>query len=274
MARRYLRLVRATIAEVVVENLLIRFDIRREATSTPPAGTVDIYNLSDANETRIRERGSHVLLEAGYGEKADRIFEGRVHRVERQRENLDRITRVHVGGSVAAEPTRSIFVQSYIGAVSVRDLIRDGVAELGLELGPIDLIPEDAIEGGEGDGFSYSGPTRIMLTERLRPLGLEWFEDNGGIVRISRIERTADDRPDGVLISEETGMIGTPTVTDEGLRVRSVLDARLNLDTRVRVKSVVAEVSDRAWKVVEVEHAGDNREGPYVTVVELRPLET
>ena len=225
--------------------------------------------MTDVSETRIRERGRQVLLEAGYGDTIERIFDGRVRRVERQREGLDRITRIHVGGSVAVETTRSVFVRSYEGSVSVRDLVRDGVEELGLTLGPIDLVPADAVEVD----FRYNGPTRIMLTERLRPLGLEWYEDDGGVVRISRIEKTADDRPDGVVISEETGMIGTPTVTDDGLRVRSVLDARLRLDTRVRVESVVAEVSDRSWKVIDVEHAGDNRGGEYVTAVELRPLE-
>ena len=269
MARRYLRLVRATVGDLEVENLLIRFRIRREATSTPPEGTIDIFNLSGKSETRIRERGREVVLEAGYGDTVDRIFDGRVRRVERQRENLDRITRIHVGGSIGAAPGRSIFVRSYEGTVPVRDLITDGVAELGLTLGPLDLVPADAVE----TDFNYSGQTRIMLTERLRPLGLEWFEDDGGIVRISRIQQTADDRPQGVIISEATGMIGTPTVTDDGLRVRSVLDARLRLDTRCRVESVVAEVSDRTWKVIENEHAGDNREGEYTTIVELRPLE-
>ena len=269
MARRYLRLVRATVADVIVENLLIRFRIRREATSTPPAGTVDLYNLADDSETKIRQRGRSVVLEAGYGDQMDRVFDGRVRRVERQREHLDRITRIHVGGTMAATATtRSLFIRSYEGSVSVRDLIRDGVEVLGLPLGDLDLVPADAVEVD----FHYNGLTRIMLTERLRPRGLEWYEDDGGVVRISRIQRTADDRPQGVVISEATGMIGTPTVTDDGLRVRSLLDARLRLDTRVRVESVVAEVSDRTWKVIDVEHAGDNREGEYVTVVELRPL--
>ena len=269
MARRYLRVVRAIVAEVRIENLLIRFRLHREATATPAAGTVDIYNLNDMSETRIRERGQQVQLEAGYVGQVDQIFDGRVRRIERQRENLDRITRIHVGGSASVETTRSVFVRSYEGSIAVRDLVRDGVEELDLTLGPIDLIPESAVEVD----FTYTGPTRLMLTERLRPLGLEWYEDDGGVVRISRIQQTADDRPDGVVISEQTGMIGTPTVTDDGLRVQSVLDARLRLDTRVRVVSKVAEVDDRAWKVVDVEHAGDNRDGEFVSTVELRPLE-
>lgn len=287
MARRFLRSVRVIVGDddsaTRVDSLYIRFRIKREATSTPAEGEVDIYNLNESNETRIRERAVRVVLEAGYQDKLDCIFDGAVRRVERHRSNLDRVTRIHVGGKTAREGAerRSIFMRTYQGTVSIRDIIRDAVNHMGLELGPLDLIPEDADE----HDFTYNGSTQLMMTERLRPLGIEWYEENG-VIRFSRYRMTQDDRPEGITISEHSGMIGVPTVTDDGIRVSTLLDARIQLDTRIQIESTVLQqaasgdaINERAaeldggfWKVVELEHRGDNREGEYMTTMEGRPL--
>lgn len=291
--RRYLRTIRVTIGDaasaVVIDGLFVHFNIRREATSTPAEGTIDIYNLNESNETRIRERAVRVLLEAGYQGAVEPIFDGVVRRVERQRVDLDRIVRVHVGGKisgaeVAGQGRRSVFVRGYETTVSVRELVADGVETLGLVLGDISIIPEDAVE----TDFSYNGDTQLMLRERLRPLGIEWYEEDG-VVRFSKIRASVDDRIEGVVISERTGMLGSPTETDDGVTVRTLLDPRLRLDTRIRIESSVLDrgasgdaeniragevtLPGTVFKVVEVTHEGDNREGPFETTVQARPLD-
>ena len=287
MTIRFIRNVRLTIGagdeEVRIEDLFIKFRIRREATNTPAAGEIDIYNLNQSNETRIRDRGMRVLLEAGYAGNFNPIFDGDIRRVERERVDLDRITRIHIGGNVARQAA-SIFIKSYVGETLVRQIVRDGIEVLGLDAGPLDLIPITAVE----TDYDYAGPTRLMLTRLLSPRGIEWYEDNGGVVRISKIGVTADDRPQGVTISEQSGMIGSPTTTDDGIRVLTLLDSRLTLDTRIRIESAVLaaaasgdavnEVAEEitgnpTWKVIQVEHAGDNREGEFVTQVEARPIQ-
>ena len=203
--------------------------------------------------------------------------------------DLDRIVRVHVGGKisgaeVAGQGRRSVFVRGYETMVSVRELVADGVETLGLVLGDISIIPEDAVE----TDFSYNGDTQLMLRERLRPLGIEWYEEDG-VVRFSKIRASVDDRIEGVVISERTGMLGSPTETDDGVTVRTLLDPRLRLDTRIRIESSVLDrgasgdaeniragevtLPGTVFKVVEVTHEGDNREGPFETTVQARPLD-
>ena len=122
-----------------------------------------------------------------------------------------------------------------------------------------------------------------MMRERLRPLGVMWYEE-AGTVHVSKYRRTADDRL--VTISEKTGMVGSPAVTDDGIRVQTLLDPRLRLDTQFRVESSVldraasgdavneraAELDGGTWKITELEHRGDNREGDYLTVITGTPL--
>ena len=299
MSERYLRNIQVTVGDLRVKELYIRFRIRKEITATPAEGMIDIYNLSEENETRVRQRGQDAVIEVGYGEAAlERLFSGTVRRVERQRtdedndgrkfsthaetilEGLDRITRVHVGGALSVtapgqSSPRAAFLKSYEEAVSTRTVVADAITALGLQSGSLDAIPADAMEK---KGFKFNGDARVFLTYHLRPYGLHWFIEDG-IVHLSEYKKSSNDRAAGavVTISERTGMIGTPTVTDDGIRVKTLINPHIGLNTRIKVDSEVLrnrgqELSGAVWKVVEAVHQGDNWGGPFETMVEGRPL--
>ena len=270
MPRRFLRNVRVIIGDQAealrIEDLLIRFRIRRESTDTPADGYVEVLNLTTASEQRIRQRGERVRLEAGYGGEYALLFDGDVRRVERIRGDVDRGVKIHVGGNVTKQRA-AIFNRTYEGTVAVSTIFLDAAQTIGLDVGPLDLIPSDA----QLTDFAFQGPTRVLLYLLLHPHGLRYYEDDG-VIRITKRGESTDDRPDGVLVNENTGMIGTPTVTDDGVRVRTLIDPRLRLDTRMRVESELVDAGAR-WKIVGVTHQGDNREGAFETIVEGRPLD-
>ncbi len=252
-----------------LRHLYIHFRIRREARSTPAEGFIEIYNLTPRSEARIRERAERVMLKAGYEGRSEIIFDGDIRRVERVRQELDRITMIHIGGMVAKQQ-KATFNRTYQGDTPIRTIYTDAIATLGFDLGPFDLIPEDAVE----TDFRYDGPTGLLLDQLLLPYGLKWFEEDG-VARVTAIGKSTDDRQEGVLITERTGMIGTPTVTDDGLRVNTLLDVRLKLDTKCRVESSILEdemSGNQIYKVINLVHAGDNREGQFNTVADLRPV--
>ncbi|MDE2848199.1 MAG: hypothetical protein OXO51_15970 [Gemmatimonadota bacterium] len=255
--------------EVVIKDLYIRFRVRREVGGAPADGFVDVYNLTPQSEERIRTRGERVKIRAGYDGEMAQIFDGDVRRVERVRHELDRITRVLIGG-MAVRQARAVFNRTYAGETPVRTIFSDAVKSMGFDVGPLDLIPEDATE----TDFTYNEETRVLLEYIVKPYDLTYYETDG-VIGVTRIGSSADDRPQGVQVNERTGMIGTPTVTDKGIRLDTLLDPRLKIDTRVRIESLILEDDERgnqAYKVVALVHQGDNREGPFNTVAELRPV--
>ena len=271
MPQRFLRTVRVTVGDAAealrIENLLVRFRLRREATDTPADGHITIYNLTVESEQRIRQRGQRIRLEAGYSGELSLLFDGDVRRVERVREQVDRAVKIHVGGNVAKR-RQAVFTRTYEVATPLRTIFADAAATFDLAVGPLSLIDEDIVKPA---GFSYQGPTALLLYGLLEPYGLRWFEDDG-VIRLTRRGQSGDDRPRGVLIGQRSGMIGTPTITDDGLRVRSLIDPRLRLDTRFRVESELVDAG-ALWKIVEVTHQGDNWTGSFETLVEGRPLD-
>ena len=265
--------------EITIEDLFIKFEVKREATDKPASGETAIYNLNESNETRIREPGKRLRLLAGYGSRLDLLADGEVLRVNRNREGLDRVTRIEYRGNVS-KLTGAVFSRPYMGTVSVRMIVRDAIDGIeGLSLGALDAVPEDATEMD----FSFDGSVKKLLTQLLRPLGVEWYEDNR-IIRFSRRGMSTDDRV--VVISEGSGMIGSPTITESGIKVRTLLDPRLGLDSRIRVESTVrrsaasgdaanqraVEEASGDYKVITLVHQGDNREGDFFTEVEAKRL--
>lgn len=295
MANQYLRQVRVLVGDyfeaVAAADLLIRFDLRREANPTPAAGRIDIVNLNQSSETRVRERGRRVRLAAGYqdagAELLPVLFDGDVRRVERLREGLDRVTRIHVGGNTAAQ-SGPVFSRSYRGVETVRRIAADIVETMReFELGDTAAIPAAAAR----TDYARTSPARQALTDILRPLGVRWYEDSG-VIRFAagaapREEARLAARAGGYIlrVSERTGLIGSPTITDDGVRFATQLDHRLDLDTLVEIESAVLdrgaagdaadereiEATAGRWRVVAVAHRGDNRGGEFLTEAEARP---
>lgn len=265
-------------AAIAVENLFISFRIRKELSGTPASGVVEITNLTRDNERQIRERGVRLLIEAGYQDELLQVFDGIVRRVERIRNERDRVLRIHVGSKIAAvqtqtAPGRAVISRTWAGTVKIRDIVVAGIEAMELDVGNLDAIPDTATE----TDFQYTGSARLMVQQRLAGLEppLQFYEEDG-VVNVGGIRRSKDDRdrPDGVLISQRTGMIRTPEITEDGLRVSTILNPNIQLDARVRVESSFAgeESTDTVWKAVVITHSGDNWTGTFATHVECRPV--
>ena len=149
--------------------------------------------------------------------------------------------------------------------LSSREIAVDIISEgLGLLAGPLTNIPEAATFRN----FHWpGGPAVGALESLLRPLGLTWFEQDG-VVRVNAPGRLQSDAP-AIVKTPETGLIETARPTDEGAECRMFLDARVVLGSRLAVESG----GDRSeWKVVGIEHSGDNWDGGFETFCDLRAL--
>ena len=67
------------------------------------------------------------------------------------------------------------------------------------------------------------------------------------------------------LISPETGMIDTPTITDNGCRVSTLLNPEIRPNHRVKIESSVIEMNaeNGVYRVSECTFSGDNRDGEF-----------
>lgn len=123
--------------------------------------------------------------------------------------------------------------------------------------------------------FDVSTRPRDKLTNILSPFGLSWSIDNESVLHITRagdhgFARLSGDlgEPPGMLISEDTVMIGTPDYIDDDrqeVRVRTVMTSTASIGVRFRLSS---QNANGVFVTTRVTHAGDTWSGDWYTELE------
>ncbi len=258
------RVILVEVAGLAIDKLRIGIDIEQQAKEL--TGKVLIYNMAPSTESHIENEGERVRITAGYRGLEAVLFDGVIHRVQRKREQMRRVCRIDLTSFAAgANVLGGIAVRSYAGNESVARMVRDLAADVGLGVGPLDAIPT----GAAVPNFAWAGSATQALDSLLGRFGLTWYED-AGTLRVNAPGRPQLDL-DNVVISPKTGMIGIPERTDEGAKVKTLLNPRHKIGSTVVLES---ETLSGIWKVVSYHHKGDNwDEGPFETALDLRPVE-
>ena len=165
--------------------------------------------------------------------------------------------------TVGSRTLSGLTARSYAGAVPIRTVVTDLVSDLGedFRIGPLDAVPNVEVED-----WTHSGAISVGLTWLLDPHGVDWYDDDGQI----RFNRSGVTQPDAeiVTLNPRTGLIGSPSVTNDGAKARSLLNASLRVGNRVQLDS---ETLKGQWRIVGVRHHGSTYAGSvYYSDLDLR----
>ena len=253
------------VAGLQIRQPRIRVEIDRQIDHTQDKGVCTIYNLQPSHEQQIQDRGGAITIQAGYPQTIATLYDGTVQRVRRPREGLARLTRIDLGDAVhSADRLSGIHCASYRGHVLVTEIVRRIIRQMGLVAGPLDAIPPPATYK---DWYWGGASAASALDVILRTVSCTWWNDDG-VIRINR-RGTVQSDISPVEITPENGLVGIPTITDEGA------EARMFLNPAVRVGGVLSIRSESlagTWKVVGLQHNADNWGGKFETFADLRDL--
>lgn len=251
--------------EITDPKIMLELKLSLDA-ETPDNGSVSLYNLSKEREQQIIDRGDTIVVDAGYLNHHGEIFNGRVQRVERAREDLARITRIAVSTQVpSAEMVNGTTMRAIaLGTeVALRQIVRDLIeADLMMVVGNIETVPDENLNGFHWYGSTWKGLTKTLADFKVQPY------IDGDVVNFSMVGETPTATNGSILtLSPETGLLGAPTVTNEGARCRSLLNHAFKLNTQVNLKS---ETLTKQLKIVGMTYNGSNWDGDWTTELDLR----
>ena len=270
----YHRQIRTEVAGLTIVDPRQTLSLDRSDDPTQDRGILDIWNLRDSREQRI-EKGQAITVSAGYPETLALVFEGVVEEAYRVRDHLARITRVTLGDMAhRTQRLPGITNADYPGFVSRRLIVTRIVEQdMGLAVGPLDAIPEDAQHLNFYWGAASS---QAALNAALAPIAgthgfrVTWFEEDGlgalhaggrGRGPVRRADHLADasDGPDRS--AREDGRAGGGGAVLPQSRHRARLHRR-----------PAAEILSGRYKVKTVRHSGDNWEGEFISLLQMEPL--
>ena len=132
----------------------------------------------------------------------------------------------------------SFFNKTFTGNVAVNVAILEVIESFeNTDVGVLDGLPDvkDKLRGQ-----TLSGSSKDILDEFAKEYGFVWSIQDGEIVTTALNVPLQSDQ--AVLITAATGMLGSPTITDLGVEVKTLLNPQLLPNTAFKIESVNAEV--------------------------------
>lgn len=248
---------------VRLEGLRTVFDVTKTDKEWTNTAKISIFNASADTAAQALQRDATVQLRAGYGDTLELLFLGAITRAEVKRERVERILEIESGDAQKAR-ARSV-AASLKGQVKVKDALGRVGEIMGLAGVDVDAISDQVMETGRG--LTLQGSAARVLNRLTRLNRLDWTIEDDVLVVVPRGQPT---REPAVLLSPETGLVGSPAPQDKGrLKITSLLNGQLRLRRIVELRS---RDHQGYYLVRKVRHQGDSWSGEYTTTVECTEI--
>ncbi|QIG73261.1 putative structural protein [Rhizobium phage RHph_N17] len=246
-----------------MHELKIAFTITKSISSTQNSASIRIWNLSEATRYALGKELDDVTLEAGYyppegGNNVGIIFNGQIRDIEHSREGNDIISELSCGDADKAFRHATI-AKTYPKGTEVKTVVDDIYKELA----------KDGVTKGEWKfpdntptfkrPYSVCGTCKRELDTLGRGKDFYWSVQNG----VMEVVPGNGFIGGVVMLSSQTGLVDTPSITDNGVKAKALLNPEIRPNRRVQIISEVLEMNaeNGMYRVGECTYSGDNRDG-------------
>lgn len=251
--------------------LRVKFQTKKGDTETPNSAEIRVYNLSEATMSRLRREFTRVVLQAGYEGNAGVIFDGNIRQALSGRENgTDTYLDI-----IAADGDRAYnfaTVNSTLAAGSTPadrvNVCGDAFADKGAGAGHVPDLGGEKLPRGK---VMY-GMARKYMRDEAESTDTAWSIQDGKMIMLPNAGYLPGE---AVVLTHETGLIDAPEQTNDGIKVRALLNPRLRIGGRIKLdnKSIQEAKtdlkanaqrppkmdSDGFYRILKVEFTGDTR---------------
>ena len=232
MSQNWIRKYALTVnGEVLPSSLRIRFYIYPNKLSTPDSAEIRIYNLTkDHAHALSKTEGKEIQLQAGYMDNCGVIYYGEIIRAMTGRENevdtfIDFFCRAGDGAhnwgvvnkTLAAGSTQNDIVNELLKAISPYGITRGNIQSLSSYRYP--------------RAVTLFGMARSLLSNIAKTNGSTWY------VKDQKLNIEPWDATTGrnFILNENTGMVGIPQETQDGVVVTSLINPQMRVGDQVTI---------------------------------------
>lgn len=233
--------------------LRIGFEVHKTSTSHANTATIKVWNLTETSRNRVAKKKTALILRAGYGDAQPLplLASGVVQRVEHTPQPPDVLTEVEIrDGGTGLDESKTKRV--YPKGTPLRRIVEDILGEMN-DVAKGSLIASALAETLPAKRC-FSGSSRVALDRLATSFGFEWSVQDG-VAQF--LDRTGSSKPQvtAILLSKDSGMIGSPTKTNAGCKVKSLLMPEILPGVYIQTDG---QFCRGYFKAVTVDHKGDN----------------
>lgn len=284
MARQYNRAYDLTIIPTegdskIIRSLRVSFEITKSVLSFPNLAKISIFNPNSDTLSLLQKKYTKVLFNAGYVGDLRLIFKGEIRNVFQSKVGVDRIITVYAGDG-EQDWQNATFNKTFSENVSISSAIEEVLKTFKeVTIGTINGLPQVA---DKLRGQTLSGSSKDILDNFADEYGFTWSIQDGEVVIVPVEEPLQGD--EAVLVNAATGMLGSPTVTEIGADITTLLNPRMLPNRAFKIESVNADIqlgnlffrsiprtnAEGTYKIQEVTFRGDSRDGEWISSVKGR----
>ncbi len=258
-----------------LSELRIKFAVKQSSAETPNAADITVYNLSPETAWQVKSQFTKVILQGGYDSNYGTIFQGNIKQVIIGKQGTETWIEIVAGDGELAY-NFAVVVASIAKGSTPNDEIAacaKVTAPLGVTTGGNSTV---ANAQKRPRGKVLFGNARNYLRGVADSNNYVWSVQNE---QIQFVKTTSYLPGTAVLITADTGMIGTPQQTTQGVNVKCLLNPYIKINGRIQLDNKTIQAfkidltlkpgaatnvaaplpSNGVYFVLAVEHSGDTR---------------
>lgn len=283
MSRQFIRKWDLTVGtggqSIDLSSMRIRFSIRQNRLQSPSNADIIVTNLSPDTSKLIEKEGTTVSFSAGYEGSYGVLFQGDIIQKRSGRETP---TETYLS-ILAAGGDRAYNFATVNKSLSSGSTFRDHVDMVLEAMKPYGITAGFIADLGQtkmARGRAFFGMARDVMRDLAQSTGCAWYIQNNKL----NVVKNDEGLPGGTIqLNANTGLIGRPTQTFDGIIGRCLLNPNLRPDSLIEINqssidkaafspdytaavqnSMIPSVAeDGTYRVLLVDHSGDNRGQPW-----------
>lgn len=254
----------------IIEGNRIQIKIEKSIDKEPNKGEVVITNLSEQTRAALQSKPLTVQIDAGYDGNLRHVFTGDLRYGYSDLNGPDWETHLELADGDLAY--RYAFVsRSYKRGTPIATVLKECAAAMGVVLDGTALASAE-LQSEFASGAVLHGPVREELSRLLAPFGYGFSIQDGKIQILKDQTARADQAR---VISEDTGMIGSPTFSvpeklskPTKLHVKCLIYPELMPGARIKVQS---RATNGIFRMEKVTHTADTHGDDHISEIEATP---
>lgn len=254
-------------------DLRIAFKVTQSLDAKENTADCTISNLNEQSRGAISlQKKPQFIIEAGYVGLTGLVFKGTAEKIIHKRTSPGFLTEVNASDG-AKEGKRVVNVAVAPGS-TVQDIV-NLIAQT-MRISVVNEASESISIATYINGYTASGTAKTELDKIMKSIGVRWAVVDGRLILLGKNKTTKEE---AVLLSEDTGLIGTPERTYDAKRpkqllfsAKSLLQSKLKPGRRVVVKS---KELNGTFRVEVSTHTGDTHGSEFyseVRLAEVKPV--
>ena len=271
----FLRKYKLKLAGTEISEYRINFKVDKSLVGFPNLANIKIYNAPE-NVKKLLKQGDKIELYAGYENNIGLIFKGEVVNINSMYLKPDFIFEIYAGDAHKALTSAKINKTLKAGATTetIYNTLIDslhGVSK-GLTEGLKDCISK---KRSLLKAIILSGGVKEWLDKISATCGFDYAVDDGVISTVAKNKALNSGNP--FLISQATGMLGSPDQTEIGMNVTTLLNHSFRLGHTFKISSMSSTLnvgnlmfrkvkkhsSNALYRINNISHTGDSRDGDW-----------